>query len=418
MKFGAEKNKIVPTFVPINILKKLYTKPKIHYYKEEVNGKLKPVIKTGKYWYVYYFFRNPNTGKLQKFTEKQGVNTINNLTERKKYIKNLQKAVLLYLQKGYNPFELYEPNLIHKKEFSIKEAFELAIEEKKKVWGKNSATQNIIFITVFENWLKKQSLLHENINTLTKRHVILFLNSLRVNASTRNTYRRSISSIIGQLVADEIIPFNFISTIPKLKEKPKKNKPFTKDEIKTIKDYLLSNDPYLYTFIKFVMYGFLRPIEVTRIKIKDINLKQNVIRVQSKTENEAAIFITDQLKETILEMNLTNYDANFHIFSANFEPGIWQPKTEKAKTLFFSSRFKKLKRNLNFTDDYGIYSFRHSAAIDLFTNYKKQGLTDLEAKHKMLPITRHKSIDSLNKYLRDIGASLPKDYSKDYTIDF
>jgi hypothetical protein len=36
----------------------------------------------------------------------------------------------------------------------------------------------------------------------------------------------------------------------------------------------------------------------------------------------------------------------------------------------------------------------------------------------MLPITRHKSIDSLNMYLHDIGASLPKDSSDDYTLEF
>jgi hypothetical protein len=78
----------------------------------------------------------------------------------------------------------------------------------------------------------------------------------------------------------------------------------------------------------------------------------------------------------------------------------------------------KLKKELKLSKNHGIYSFRHTAAIDLFTTYKNNGLTDLEAKNKMLPITRHKSINSLAKYLRDIGASLPKDYSDDYSLDF
>lgn len=68
--------------------------------------------------------------------------------------------------------------------------------------------------------------------------------------------------------------------------------------------------------------------------------------------------------------------------------------------------------------DHSIYSTRHTVAVDLFLSSKEQGLTDLEAKHKLMPITRHKSLSGLENYLRDIGASLPKDYSKNYSINF
>lgn len=418
MQFGKQKNKLVPILVPVQILKKMFTKPKIYIPTETINGKKVPTIKKGKYWYVYYYYRNPVTLRLEKFTEKQGINYIKTITERKKAIKNLQKAVLLYLQKGYNPFEEMGENLVNKETFSMKEAFKLAINEKSKVWSIATKKGNVTIFNLFKNWLSKNNLLQEDIKKLTKRHVILFLNSLNVNPTTRNSYRRIISSVIGQLVADELLTTNIVNTIPKLKETPVKNKPFTKKEITDIKKYLLNNDPYLYTFIKFVMYGFMRPVEVTRIRIKDINLKRNIIQVQSKTETTATIYITKQLKDTIAAMELEQYQPTDYLFTKNYKPGTWITTTEKAKPNFFTNRFKKVKKAFGFGLEYGIYSFRHSSAIDLFTSYTKQGLTDLEARHKMMPITRHKNIDSLNKYLRDIGASLPKDYSNDYTLDF
>lgn len=411
-------NPFVPTFVPIMSLKKQYTTPKIHIPKVEKNGKLVPTVAKGKYWYVYYYFRSPYTGKLERFKEKLGVNTLKTVTERKKYIKNLQKAILLNLQKGYNPFEEFKPSLTNQDEFNVKEAIELALQEKNKVWSKASVKNKTSIINAFIRWLKKEHLYTIDIHQLKKRHIILYLNQLKVNATTRNSYRRVISAVFGQMADDEIIATNYVNAIPKLKEQPKKNKAFTKKEVEKIKKYLLKHDPYLYTFIKFVMYGFFRPVEVTRIKVENINLNRNTISVQSKTEAESVVFITSQLKETILAMDLNNYKGSDFIFTKNFCPGPWEVSTEKSKTRFFSFRFQKLKTALGFNKDYGIYSFRHSASIDLFTSFKKQGLTDLEARHKMLPITRHKSIDSLNKYLRGIGASLPKDYSDDYTLDF
>jgi hypothetical protein len=127
--------------------------------------------------------------------------------------------------------------------------------------------------------------------------------------------------------------------------------------------------------------------------------------------------MTKQLKETILKMELENVNLDYDLFTMNFTPGIWSA-SDTVKRTWFGRRFLKVKTKLNLNENYGIYSFRHSAAINLFITYQKQGLIDLEAKHKMLPIIMHKSIDSLNMYLRDIGASLPKDYSDDYTLEF
>ena len=40
---------------------------------------------------------------------------------------------------------------------------------------------------------------------------------------------------------------------------------------KRIYEFLAENDPNLLLFIKFVSYNFLRPIEVCRLKVEDID---------------------------------------------------------------------------------------------------------------------------------------------------
>ncbi|WP_189663022.1 tyrosine-type recombinase/integrase [Polaribacter sp. IC073] len=403
-----------------------YSKPKIFIPKSKnKKGDLKPTTAVGKYWYVKYSYRNPKTGVMEVFRVKEGINRVQTIKERTRAIKCLRIAVQQFLEMGYSPFEYIPENVIEKKTWTTKEALELALEEKQKVWSVSTIKINHFPVNVFIRYLETSNLYHKDIKDITKRHIIIFLNNLGkdknkpVNPTTRNTYRKIISSLFNQLVADDIISKNFVESIPKLAAKPKKNIPFRKKEMETIKEHLLEHDPYLYLFIKFVMYGFFRPVEVCRIKIKDINIDRNTISVKSKTEDATAntVFLTKQLKETIAEMDIHKFDSDFYLFTSKLEPSNWLVD-DTIKRTYFGRRFAKVKKELKFDENYGIYSFRHTAAIDIFTTYKEQGLTDLEAKHKMLPITRHKSIDSLNKYLRDIGASLPKDYSDDYSLDF
>jgi integrase len=221
--------------------------------------------------------------------------------------------------------------------YTTKQAIELALKEKYKVWSNISIKNNTAQINVFIRFLKKHNLYTKNINEINKRFIILFLNNLGidknkpVNATTRNTYRKNISSLFAQMVADDIIAINFVESIPKMKENPQKNTPFTKKEVYQIKKYLLEHDPYLYLFIKFVMYGFFRPVEVCRIRIKDINLDRNTISVQSKTETATAntVYITKQLQETIEGMNLANFKDDHFIFTSNFNLQIGKLATLK-----------------------------------------------------------------------------------------
>jgi hypothetical protein len=62
---------------------------------------------------------------------------------------------------------------------------------------------------------------------------------------------------------------------------------------------------------------------------------------------------------------------------------------EKTKVDYLWHRFEKVKIISKFSKDYGIYSFRHTAAIDLFYSFMKQGLTEHESILRFMPITGH-----------------------------
>ena len=60
--------------------------------------------------------------------------------------------------------------------------------------------------------------------------------------------------------------------------------------------------------------------------------------------------------------------------------------------------------------NYGLYSFRHTSITNLYKEFSKK-LTPNETKSRLMQITGHQTMEALEKYLRDIDAELPEDYS-------
>ena len=66
---------------------------------------------------------------------------------------------------------------------------------------------------------------------------------------------------------------NFVKSISILKSTPERNKTYSVKQESDILTYLEKNDPILLLYIQFITYNFLRPIEVNRLKIDDLDLE-------------------------------------------------------------------------------------------------------------------------------------------------
>ena len=106
---------------------------------------------------------------------------------------------------------------------------------------------------------------------------------ITTSAKNRNNTRTDVSSIFIVLADKEIISGNFIHKIPVLKSNPEKNKSYTSTEETKIFEYLDKNNKLLSLYVKFISYNFLRPVEVNRIKVGDIDLNDKILKIKTKT---------------------------------------------------------------------------------------------------------------------------------------
>ncbi|MGL5112162.1 MAG: tyrosine-type recombinase/integrase, partial [Flavobacterium sp.] len=373
--------------------KSQFSAPKIY----DANGDI------SKRWYVYYSFRNPATDKLERQTPiYAGVNRFKNLRERKNAIKILAKAVENILENGFNPYNEDSVPVDEVKNYSIADAITFSLELKKNTLKDNSFRDFRIRIKSFEKWLLANGFENRYITTVNKKTIVTFLNSVlsTTSAKNRNNARAILSMFFQSLEDNDIIPDNFVKKINVLKSNPERNKTYSSKQEIDIFNYLKSNDELLLLFIQFISYNHLRPVEVVRLQIKDVNVKDRRIYVRAKNKAVKVKIIPEILLSTLPDLDKFNPES--YLFTPN---GIGQDWTtnETDKRDYFSKRFKKVKDSLGLGKDYGLYSFRHTFITKLYHEFVKNS-TPFEAKSKLMLITGHETMIALDKYLRDIDA--------------
>ena len=428
MKLNYSDPKIFTGGVDISTWSKLSSKAK----KEALSKK----------WYIYYSYRNPNTGKLKRQTNiKAGVILYKDKKSRYHILVKLKESLEFILKNGYNPYEdnnslaefvenLLSPekeeltktntvkkdnNEVVKKEpklptYSIESSFNLALQTKSNVLSATSYQNFKGRITRFSKWLVKQNIEPKrDISIITKKIVIHYLNTILQNSSARNrnNTRTDLSSLFQTLLDNEIIQDNFIKKINVLKTTPERDKTYTSTEQKEIFNYLREKEPILHLFVQFVSYNYLRPVEVCRLKIGDIDLIDKKISVRAKNKAVKTKIIPNILIEQLPD--ISKMDKNHYLFTPDKIGGEWETK-ENNKRDYFSKQFKKVKDHFGLGKEYGLYSFRHTFITKLYKEMVKNG-TPFEVKSKLKLITGHATMDALELYLRDIDAELPEDYS-------
>ena len=433
-------------------MKLSYSKPKIYTGGVEINSWSKlsakeKKIALSKSWYVYYSFRNPKNGKLTRQTNiKGGANLYEDKRSRYYILSKLRESLEYVLSHGFNPYEnntslieyienevlndendkSIKPELSAKfsKETiteikedkvevlcSISEGFKIGLETKQKVLNPNSYTKFKSRIKRFDKWLVDEGFdLMKDITCIEKKLVIRYLNSVLQATSprNRNNTRTDLGSLFQTLVDNDVIQVNFVREINVLQATPERNKTYTTTEQKDIFKYLKQNDKILYLFVQFVSYNYLRPIEVCRLKVKDIDLIDKKLYVKAKNKPVKTKIIPDILLNELPDISMLNKED--YLFTPDKIGGSWDTKVENKRN-YFSKQFKKIKDHFGLGKDYGLYSFRHTFITKLYKEMSKTG-TPMEVKSRLQLITGHTTMKALELYLRDIDAVLPEDYTK------
>ncbi|QXP63284.1 tyrosine-type recombinase/integrase [Polaribacter sp. R2A056_3_33] len=440
-----------------------YSEPKIYTGGVDISSWSKLNLKEKKAaldkpWYVYFSFRNPQTNKLKRQPNiKAGVNKLKTKRERYAFLRTMQEGLLQLLDYGFNPYEdnsdlestflgqetkvvtdkkenvsistKVENQIIPKTPLeteiiksviavekveetgtSIADCLKLTLELKVNMMNKNSYVQYKSRIGLFEKWLKERDYYKNPITFITKKVVTQYLNEVlkRTSARNRNNSRTDIASMFQILEDNEMVAHNFVRKIHVLKSVPKRNKTYTPQQEKEIYKHLQEVDAHLLLFVKFISYSILRPIEICRLKIEDVDVQDKKLYIKAKNKPVQIKIIPEILLNDLPD--LSNKDPKAFLFG-RYEIGAEWNAQETNKRNEFTARFKKIKDHFNLGEEYGMYGFKHTFITKLYRKFR-ENMSQHEAKSNLMPISGHATMVALEKYLRDIDAELPEDYSK------
>lgn len=201
------------------------------------------------------------------------VNRIKDFAERKRAIKALRDVLEKMLKEGNVPTAYQTIMYSESKDIMIHEAIALSIKDAKARMKESSFRDYDYRIQKFEKWLNERQFYGKSILEITKRTLMNFLNDTleRTSPKTRNNFKSILSIFFTFLEKNEYVPENLVDKIDNITAKPERNKTYTSTQEQLIFDTLRERDKDLLLFIKFVSYNLLRPIEVCRLKVKNID---------------------------------------------------------------------------------------------------------------------------------------------------
>jgi len=355
---------------------------------QEIKSYTPPKLTRGKNnWYISFYAYNPETEKLQR-----KVIRLNHVkTNRLQYANELLKRLSNNLATGWNPWTEKESNKTYVRLSKAIDHFILIAEKKlnDNVIRQETLKDYISYLRNFQNWIEGKNWGDIYIYKIDKKLITLFLEHIYIERNrtvqTRNNYLKYLSVFCGFLVENDYLKSKPTDGIRTLKKGVKQREVISEDNLKKIFDYLKDKNKFYLLACYILYYCFIRPRELSLLKISDINFKTGIIVVQNivaKNKKTQAVSIPVPLQNLMIELQLFSYKTDYFIFSQNFEPG-----KNKRSEKFFRDEWIKVRRKLKLPVSYKFYSLKDTGITNLLSITGNPLLVRDQARHSNIAIT-------------------------------
>ena len=238
------------------------------------------------------------------------INRIKSVKERIIAIKRLRNILEDMLKNGQIPTKYQTDAYQEETDIDIQKAIQLSLKNAESSMKESSFKDYRQRLLKFERWLNERQFYGKSITEITRKTILNYLNDVlhKTSPKNRNNTRANLSIFFSFLEQNDYIKENFIRLIPVMDAKPIRNKTYTKEQEDLIFKTLEQKDKLMLLFIKFVSYNFLRPVEVCRLRIKDIDFTNAQLIVNAKNQSGKTKIIPKILMKEIDELKKHNPD--------------------------------------------------------------------------------------------------------------
>lgn len=360
----------------------------------EIVGFTLPVLHTaGRDWYVDFYAQDPASGQMRR--KKYMLNKYK--TERKK---RAMASLIIHnitakLTSGWNPWvnvdksrQFTELPII----FSRYRDYVQSMTDKKSMKEKTSIDY-LSRLKTLESFVQECKVV-KYAYQIDRAFAIDFLDHLMydrdVSATTRNNYRSWLVSFGTWLKDRKYIDENPAIDIKNIAQTEKFRDPLSEGALKKLKEYLYENNKNFLLACLFEYYTFIRPNELTQIKIGDVSIKEQTVFISSaisKNRKDGLVALNDEILKLMIELKIFEHPSQCYIFGKSLKPG-----EKRAAYNQLRVEWGKTRAALNFPKEYQFYSLKDTGIRDLAN---AQGI--VVAKDQ----ARHSDISVTNRYIKN-----------------
>lgn len=343
-------------------------------------------------WFVFYYFKNPVTGKYQRFTEyiSQKYST---RQQRYDHARSVIKEINNKLHRGFNPFIKQNKSVTQ-----ISKCLDYYLEAKDREIRRRTYISYYSYIKDFKDWLSTQHYDKMAVDAFNYNHAQEYVDHVNRKNISNRTYNNTLQAIKGCfnfLVEKEYILLNPFFKQKKLKLEETEIIAFTSDELEIITKNLPEHDYNLYVIALLIFNCFMRPQEIVRLKVRHLKEAGDFLQIGgdvSKNKKNEVIQLTPAVKDAIKKLDL-NFPGEYFVFGYKMK----RNKREIAPT--------------RVTEAWNIFAKKHGIEKNIYALKHTGNGMALEngANTRDLQIqNRHSSLEQTQKYL-DRFSKTPSD---------
>ena len=339
--------------------------------------------------YIEFFAFDPESCKMRRKTIK--LNRINGLCKRRKYAKEVISRLNEQLQHGWNPWIVKDTsNLLIFEEGTVR--YENYIEKmiSDGLYRKETYAGYKSYLKILKEYIKTRKPIYY-MYQFDRAFCVDFLDWVFIErnngAQTRNNYLGFLKVFSGFLVEKGYLqsrPTEGIAPISKrLFQKGRTVIPI--DVVADIASYCRRHDPHFLLACYLLYYCFIRPVEMTRLRVRDIHVRDCTIVIPgecSKNKLTQCVTLPKKVLHYAIELGVLSAPESDYIFSIKLRPGD-TPIDPK----IFRDHWDKVRRALKLKPEWKFYSLKDTGITELCDSNMASIAVRDQARHSSLAIT-------------------------------
>ena len=351
---------------------------------------LPPRLTEGKEWYISYSVKDPATSKMKRFRIK--VNRIKSLKERRIAAKVIMARLTEQLSLGWNPILEKEAPKAYTRLYDAMDSF---LKVKGKETEANSMRSYNSYIKILKNWLHEYGFKKDMYAcSFTKSVALDFMNDVeddeRISPRTYNNYRAFYFGFFNWTIEKGYLTVNPFSEI---KKKPKKltkkvRRTLTNEELQRLFEHLQEENRMYLVMCLLCYCCFLRPKEIALLKCEDVDLENQIIRVDdgiAKNDNTSFRTIPDAMMPFMKDLDLT---VGKHYLFADGKGYDFLPGTKKMCSRKIAKFWENhVREACKFPMEVQFYSLKDSGMTNMADSGVPITFVKQQADHSSLAVT-------------------------------